>query len=300
MIDTMTASNSASANANGKEIIEKMIQLLERMELEGKTYVELRSKYRSQLARVSDAPNVKDDDDSKNDDNETTDSDTEAPDAWKMNSLITNYGAPPGPTIAMYDLILDAIAVSIPSSNNDDDALSLLQSSRKLHMRAIERFELDRKAGMEGLNESSCPTPATFNAVIRAAAIETEDERVRDTAIENGFYAFNTIFHHTVVPRNSSTYKYVLDMICAHFPPSEMRGNIVAGIWEKAVQDKVVDLNVYESMTKIGIEEHGELFDGWWKGVQAKFDKDLNGYGFPISWGKNKKLRRFDKRNDTY
>ena len=290
---------STSGNSDGAdEIIGKMMKLLDRMEQEGKTYVELRSKFRSQLARVSDNANSNANADSNEDAEVPIDENTSI-NAWKMNSLIANFGAPPGPTSTMYDLILDAIAVTVttPSSKTP---LSLLQTSRELHAKAAERYELDAKAGTEGLNPSSCPTPATFNAVIRAATIRTEDEEIRDTAIENGFYAFNTIYHHSVVHRNSSTYKYILDMIGAHFPPGEMRGNIVAGIWEKAVQDKVVDLTVFEAMRKVGSAQHGELFDGWWKSVQGQFEKDGNGHGFPIVWGKNKKLRRFDKRFDTY
>ena len=90
-------------------------------------------------------------------------------------------------------------------------------------------------------------------------------------------------------------------MIRTHFPPGEMRGNIVAGIWEKAVQDKVIDLAVIDAMRGISSDAHGELFDKWWKSVEEQFDANVkNGHGFPIVWGKYKKLRRFDKRFQTY
>lgn len=50
---SMTKSDNSFAE-NKDEIIDNMIELLERMEAEGKAYVEVRSKYRSQLARVAD------------------------------------------------------------------------------------------------------------------------------------------------------------------------------------------------------------------------------------------------------
>jgi len=298
LVDVAVTSSESKAKgdaANTQEIIQKMMQLLERMEQEGKVYVELRSKYRSQLARVSEQPGVADNENENENDN-VVDEDTNNG-AWKMNALIANYGAPPGPTVAMYDLILDAIAVSIPSSA---DPLSLLQTSRKLYLKALERYELDAKAGTDEWNPSSCPTPATFNAVIRAATIAADDEEVRDWAMENAFFAFDAMYHHAIVHRNSATYRYMLDMIGVHFPVGEMRGNIAAAMWEKALQDKVIDVALFESMKKVGGENHGELFDVWWKGTEKLFVKDVNGYGFPMVWGKNKKLRRFDKRFDTY
>jgi len=349
MVDT-----KVSPPTNPHEIIKNMIQLLERMEQEGKAYVELRSKYRSQLAHVSgnndNGKNYHHDDihidtdididddtdidiDANNDDNDGSGNGTIVDEstnntAWKMNALVTNFGAPPGPSNTMYDLILDAIAVSISASSAP---LELLKMARVVHGRALARYELDVKAGVEQMNPSSCPTPATFNAVIRAAAgisatetgsgiasgidadtdadAETgiatdtanmENEEVRDYAMENAFFTFDAMHHHPVVHRNSSTYRYMLDMIGVIFPVGEVRGNIAAVMWEKAVQDKVIDVPLFEAMQKVGRAEHGELFDNWWKSTEAKFVKDVNGHGFPMIWGKNKKLRRFDRKLDSY
>lgn len=310
---------SGSGSSNGDEIIEKMRTLLERMEAEGKTYVELRSKFRIQHAKTTKQSKKVDkssmfsvagvdvdmyDDDVDVDTDDDTDSDSKGEgdsdaDAWRLKSLISNYGTPPGPTVTMYDLILDAIAVSISSSK---DPLSLLKASRELHSRAIQRHNLDVKGGVDGLNPTSCPTAVTFNALIRGAVSVsgTKSDEVRDYAIENGFFAFNNMFHHDVVHRNSSTYKNLFDMISGHFPVGAMRGNIAAGIWEKAVQDKVVDLSVFKAMSNLGNLKHGQIYDEWWKKVEGDFKQDANGYGLPMVWGKNKNVRRFDKRFDTY
>lgn len=321
------------------EVILKMIQLVERLDLEGKAYVELRSKYRSQLAHVSShssqqhsssqssqtpfetnhqddiqQPSQGHDNDNlqsnqnkevEDDDDETEFIIDETTDnhAWRMNALILHYGAPPGPTNAMYDLILDAIAVSVGSSNN---ALAMLEHSRNLYNQSLQRYELDAKAGTDALNPESCPTAATFNAVIRGAAKAAvlrahNDEQVRDYAMENAFFAFNAMYHHPIVHRNAATYRYMLEMMEAVFPVGAMRGNIAAAMWEQAVQDKVVDLSLFEVMKRFAnASSHGEMFDVWWKKVEGKFVKDVNGHGFPLVWGRNKNIRRYDRKSDTY
>lgn len=309
MVQTDESSTNASPpTTHPHDIIKKMIQLLERMEKEGEAYVELRSKYRSQLAHVS---GRNDDDDANDNDNGAIVDESTNNTAWEMNALVTNFGAPPGPSNTMYDLILDAIAVSISVPDvSASTQLELLKTSRVIHGKSLARYELDVKGGVDHMNLSSCPTPATFNAVIRAAAGVASDgadddnnivnEEVRDYAMENAFFAFDAMHHHPVVHRNSSTYRYMLDMIGVIFPVGEVRGNIAAVMWEKAVQDKVIDVPLFESMKKVGNAEHGELFDNWWKSTEAKFVKDVNGHGFPIIWGKNKKVRRFDRKLDSY
>lgn len=287
------------------QVINKMIKLVERIEEEGNVYVELRSKYRVQLAQTSSQTATIEGEQEGVDSssNINTDSSTNA---WKISQLIKSYGAAPGPTITMYDLILDAIAISMPHCKDGAQELSLLEKSRDIYVRALERFELDQKAEMTELNAASCPTTMTFNAMIRAAANtknSKKDERVRDVAMENAFFAFNAMHHHPVVPRNSATYAYMLQMMNAHFPVGEMRGHIAVGMWEKCLQDGVVDENVIQSMMEFGDNKsHGEMFDGWFlKSIKSVWNpKERNGFGFPVSWGEHRRLRRFDKRLDVY
>ncbi len=314
----------AGVDVDADEIIQKMVKLIERIELEGDTYVKLRSKYRSQLARVSNDANDNDNGDGDGDGASTSESNNDRTstststgqkgvpendddsansndaDAWNLSQLVQNFGAPPGPTSIMYDLALDAIAVSMPSSS---DQLALLKISRTLYEKALERHDLDVKAETDGMNPSSCPSAVTFNAHIRAAAnVTVKDDETRDWAFENTFYAYDAMFHHNVVHRNSATYKYLFDSIRIHFPISEMRGNISCGLWHKSTTEKVLDKNVIESMKLLSNEgEHSEEFTKWWKKTEEKYDpENKDGYGYPKSWGRNKKLRRFDKRFDLY
>lgn len=294
-IETKKISNQENVH----EVINKMIKLVERIEQEGNAYVELRSKFRVQSTQTtSHGDEGVDSSASANTDASTN--------AWKISQLIKSYGATPGPTITMYDLILDAIAISISNCKDSAQELSFLEMSRDIYTRAVERFELDLKAEMIDLNISSCPTTMTFNAMIRAAANASnskKNEQVRDVAMENAFFAFNAMHHHPVVPRNSATYAYMLQMMNVHFPIGEMRGHIAVGIWEKCLQDGVVDENVIHSMIEFGDNKsHGEMFDTWFtKSIKSVWNsKERNGFGFPVSWGENRRLRRFDKRFDVY
>mmetsp|Transcript_16209 Transcript_16209/g.30651 ORF Transcript_16209/g.30651 Transcript_16209/m.30651 type:complete len:485 (+) Transcript_16209:81-1535(+) len=316
--ETVSLESDTRSGENYDDVIFNMIQLVERIELEGQAYVELRSKYRSQLARISTDHNQgeekeehKEDHhdqegsrDSLQDDEEVEDETEEFivdestdNNAWRMNALVTHYGAPPGPTNQMYDLILDAIAVSVGSSSHP---LLMIQHSRSLYNKSLKRYEMDAQEGMDQLNPTSCPTPLTFNAVIRAAAISTHDEQVRDYAMENAFCAFNAMYHHPVVHRNSATYRYMLEMMEVLFPVGAMRGNISAAMWQQAVQEKVVDLALLETMKRMSNQSHGELFDEWWKKVEGRFVRDVNGYGFPLVWGRNKNVRKYDRKSEAY
>lgn len=301
MLEGSMTKSDKSYPENKDEIIDNMIELLERMEAEGKAYVEVRSKYRSQLARVADNTDSgeNESDSATGDKEDSIDEDTDV-DAWKLTALVNNYGAPPGPSNIMYDLVLDAIAVSIESSK---DPVSLLEKSRAIYTRSLERYELDAKSGFDQLNPSSCPTAATFNAVIRTSAnisSKGDDAQIRDYAMENAFFAFDGMLHHPIVPRNSATYRYMLNMIGGLFPVGEIRGNFIRVMWEKAIQDGVLDLELFHTVQQVADEQHGELFDTWWKNTKSKFVKDVNGYGFPISWGKNKNTRRFERSSATY
>lgn len=290
-----TPPTNLSGISSSDEIVNQMINLLERVELEGRTYVELRSKYHSQLARVS--SETTDPDSAKSENSETIEDASSEKDSMKL--YIDSYGAPPGRSTTMYDLILDAIAVTIPSSPNK---LTLLKTSRELYLRVLNNNELNKKAGTVEANPSSIPSACTFNAVIRASCIETTDERSRDTAFENMFLAFNTMYHDDYVYRNSATYRYMLQALKHHFPISELRGNIACGMWQKCITDKVLDMHVYEALKKLSDEGNHSLdYDRWWAKIEGQFTgKDTNGYGFPIDWGKNKRVRRYHKRINLY
>jgi hypothetical protein len=318
------------AKMNQEEIVNKMIQLVERMEKEGQVYVKTRSTHHSQLAKNNEKKNQSSNNSNNNiatkssitKDEEEEDyyGDDDATEKnkqqWQTSQLINSYGAPPGPSSNMYDLTLDAIANIIPQTSNP---VLYLQKACTLFKSAWKRNELDQKQELDLVNVDSIPTAATFNALIRISAlvgdnndayktnnpdVVVNDEEVRDIAIANAFIAFDAACHHNVVERNSATFKYMIQTVNKFFPDCEAKGYILVTIWDKCIENTegVLDAKVVQSMLDVNSKECGEKFhDFVMDEIKNVYNPDeKNGFGFPMKLSKNKNLRRFDKRLDVY
>lgn len=312
--------------AEEEQVVDKMIQLIERMETEGSVYIDLRSKLRSQMALVSGKEsdsaaagiNTEESDSSDSDSDSSSDSDGGSSDgddateedkgAWRKVQLVENYGAPPGPSAAMYDLTLDAIANIIRKTS---DPITYLKKAMDLFQSSISRNESDRKQEMDVVNLKSIPTAATFNALIRISSNVEKDtgksqghnDEVRDEALSNAFQAFNSMNHHPHVHRNSATYHYLIRTVNKFFPDCKSKGYILATFWDKCIlTDAVLDENVIQAFLDVKTDDCGEdvhLF--FKKRVVDVYDPEVkNGYGFPLKYSRNKKKKRFDKMLDVY
>ena len=300
----------ADSDNNNEEIVDKMIQLIARMEEEGRAYVELRSKLRSQLMNVNQRQQQSEQNETNTEgiENKVESSLNESAETsrqnWQLTQLIHHYGAPPGPSVAMYDLVLDAIANTITDSSNP--AL-YLRKVRALHRSALERNELDREQKMDTLNVKSVPTPATFNAMIRTSSLvdhnkHNHNEEVRDLAVENAFLGYDAMFHHNVIQRNSATYKFMVRTVNKFFPDCEAKGYILVALWDKCtLQEQLLDEDIVQAFLEVNSEGCGDRFHPWMmKEIKDVFDKKENGYGFPQKYSKNKKMGRYDRRLEIY
>jgi len=294
-----------------EERLEKMMKILERMELEGDVYVEMRTKFRSQLA----CRNADDGDDavaSNNDD--LTMSSREEMETAKMQQLANTYGAPPGPSTAMYDLILDAISVSIPYLS-PSTAMTWLHKAETLRESVLDRHIVDVAAGeMDKVNLDSIPSPITFNAVIRAAAnapYDGNEEQLRDKALEAAFYTYDSMHHHRIVDRNTATYRYILQTVGKYIPVSPSKGNIAHSLFVKAcVEERVLDETVVDALLNYVMTDEGGIgkadslgmdFDNWIDDhIKTTFHESKNGYGFPVKWSSKKRTKRYDRRFAAY
>ena len=316
-----------------EEIVDKMIQLVERIENEGKVYVQLRSKLRSQLANLdmnnhdetnntnhytnkntegtgtaNEEENMVDDENDDDERDANNDATEDSKLGWQMTQIQSNYGAPPGPSSAMYDLTLDAIANIISKTSHP---VSYLNKARMLFQSALSRNELDQKQDFDTVNVHSIPTSLTFNAFIRISSnvgVETNnkmssEEEIRDVAITNAFMGFDAVNHHNVVQRNSATYNYLIQTVNAFFPDCESKGYILVALWDKCtISDGVLDENILKSLLEVNSKDCGDKFHDWLiKDVRDVYNpKEKNGYGFPMKYSKNKNVRKFDKRLDVY
>ncbi len=326
-IGRMNASHNHDKNQ--MEIVDKMIQLVERIEKEGDVYVELRSKLRSQIATIYHNENQKNDttstssstfsyDSSNNSNHDEYDEDTDGDidssnDAtertkvqWLTTQFTSTYGATPGPSTSMYDLTLDAIANTISKTSNP---ILYLYKARKLYLNALERNELDCKQKFDGINIKSNPTAATFNTLIRISSCVdirrkeiNGDEEVRDVAVANAFMGFDSVHHHHVVQRNSATFHYLIQTVNKFFPDCDSKGYILVTLWDKCKSEGVLNENIIKSMLEVNSKDCGGKFHAWMvKDIRDVYDpKEKNGFGFPLKYSKNKNLKRFDKRLDVY
>ena len=294
-----------------------MIGLLERIEEEGRVYVELRARILnrqfdgvdisnsadmggSSSSDSSDSASNSDSDSSSNFDNDTyTKTDTaQSTSAWRIQSLINRYGAAPGPSIHMYDTLLDAIACCAEAENTDQSPMSSLEYltlARSVYKRAMARHHAD--GGPNANNKITVPTLITHNAVLRiCAAVEYggNDDKVRDVSLDLAFVVYDvlnspssttsnrvskdrgikssrkakasaTATNSGVYPqRNSATYVHMLQTIAKYLPPSSTRGNVAYGLWMSCTgHDGVLDdkvLNAYvEANTRNG--SNGKEYD---------------------------------------
>jgi hypothetical protein len=319
------------------ETISTMEKILERLELESNIYVGMWAKHKSNRIELATAAAAKSTMETQQMDGQETMSnpslkgtneDTETASiadellsedttAWGMKTLTLSYGAPPGPSIQMYDIILDAMAIGVHLGMENPS--SVIQAAKALQKRALDRYTLDVNAKMDPFNIiPTVPTAMTFNALIRAASLAKFDHRdivLRDVALDAAFTTFDAMYRHVVTEasaklgfqspkRNSATYLYMLQTVEKYIPRSQTRGNIIHSLFVKAaVEEGVLDELIFDTLLhSISPKNvsHGENFDQWVTEIRERYGNDKYGYGFPSKWSMNKKSRRYNKKFALY
>lgn len=202
----------------------------------------------------------------------------------------------PGPTVAMYDTLLDAMACSAPNSTvaSPEAALSLFQD-------IVFRHYLDG-GDASNTNIHTRPTVLSYNAPIRLsmslpfdpANKQSEAIQRRDQAIQLAFGCFDELSQSSILKRNSATYNYLLGTVAKYMPASRIRGNIARGIWHHACTQGLVDETVMEAFGAANNPSNGEEFDGW-KDRIGNQKKD-----FPAKWVRKSRGLRYHPREATY
>ena len=217
-----TASTTSAASGNSKQHLDAMVELLERIEEEGRIYVELRARVLNQhyndnnTAAPDSSSSDSSDSDSDADTDTTSTSSAQSQSAWRIQSLINRYGAAPGPSIYMYDALLDAIACCAEQHAEQDDtaeqdntadsssmpSMEYLALARSVYERALARHHAD--GGPNANNRLTMPTLVTYNAVLRTCAAvqydadadadgSNEHEQVRDAALDLAFVVYDAL-----------------------------------------------------------------------------------------------------------
>ena len=303
----------ARASMAAQERLSFMEQLVDRLQKEGEFYQQQAEEHRKAQLLPTETNTVAEDSDNDEENTEGQQKDT-----TKTKPCVTRSFAPkqkpatvaktiqeqystPGPTIHMYDLILDAYAISaLDVSHNPNTTLEMLKKADAIYQAIMKRHEIDGRHN--NTNSKTIPTTITFNALIRTAAnvpylsdpshhtvshlskLDVPTQKVRDTALNIGLRTFEQMHSSDCVERNAATYKYVLQIIHKFIPECRSRGNIVRSYFDLACKEGVVDQNVTEALKNNG---GGEPYTEWVEDILGKESKE-----FPRGWKRTLKKRQ--------
>mmetsp|Transcript_30949 Transcript_30949/g.47199 ORF Transcript_30949/g.47199 Transcript_30949/m.47199 type:complete len:399 (+) Transcript_30949:3-1199(+) len=273
---------SIEPNEDPRKCVEQILKLVEKMEEEGKMFMDLRSKMRSQLA----VEERKDPDEDLSWKNRDIEINKEANNGQSSDISRGQAFASPGQTIAMFDTLLDTMSMV-----TDDNTPATVGNIVK---RIEERFQQDGGLAYN-VNPNTVPTQMTWNAGLRAIAnTDNSCEKTRDDALTSAF----SIFHHlgdANVKRNSATYAFMVQIVAKYIPPSEISANVAHGLWHLAKEDQVINKNLMKAMELIdsgGYKKHEQFMT---ENVRGKTIEDI-----PQDWRKFGVSLRCALEDDTY
>jgi hypothetical protein len=216
----------------------------------------------------------------------------------------TKQFAPPGPTVKMYDVLLDSMAVMAaaepdatvtPTSMTPIKFITLLRQIHAAHT-------LDGGDAIN-TNPATFPTMQSFNATLRGIASckfsgeqqqqqqQQQDELIRDQAME-AFGIYNSMAHTTSerLKRNSATITYMLQIVTKFIPTSRTKGNIAFSIFMQATKEGIVDTDsrVQQAYKETNAPSNGVEFDDL---VHERCAPD---FVLPTKWIRHSKNRRHD------
>merc|ERR1712238_593772 len=135
------------------------------------------------------------DSDSDEEEDHTIAADEDAAEAWRIQNLRSGYGAPPGPSTVLYDLVLDAIAVTEEASRRTVyDPLLGLERAQTLRDSVLERYNLDvgRRHSRAGRNQKAQqPLGGGEKSRLTERMASTSMFSVKDDAINQTNYSLD-------------------------------------------------------------------------------------------------------------
>lgn len=299
-------------------------QMVDRIYDEGYAYMTMRSHHL--LSRVQ-QPSVKselhrdvgEDDNALLDEGEGHTSSTPDNNSVKEDSSMYDF-ALPGPTVAMYDTILDTIACCCatlqqqgtdgggPREEEEEKALQLLNAANHFHNVAMVRHSMDG-GDASNVNLHTRPTAVTFNALIRVAAnlpyatIPTAKSpsttthhhavQLRDEAITTAVSTLQAMQECGIVHRNSATYTYALECMAKYLPPSRIKGNICSGMFHQARYVGLINESVIQAYTNANRPSNDALDDAFIRDT-------LEAGNWPVKWKRESRKRQHHPREHVY
>ena len=251
-IHSNTTTTSTTSNSTVQERVEQMIALLERAEHESHVMCQLRANYKSQISS-------------------SLEDDGEESAEWRRLKIQQSFGIHPGLSVDMYDIVLDAIAVSASS----------LPEAPSMAFDILQRV-LDKTT----TTTMMVPTPLTFNAVLRAAAASSTSvvrgSKEHEVLLECATSAFTRMQQP-----NAASYVYMMQIIANTFPQQKSLANMLYGLYTQACQHGVLSQQVQSTFqTSVQFDSDYHSF------VQAEKDKII-----PQKYTRN--IKQYSYTNDS-
>jgi hypothetical protein len=272
-----------AASDQPQQHLDKMQQLLQRMQKEGSMYMQLREEQLKLLAASEREDSESDSDsesggdsDSDSDSDSDNDSSSSSSDEEDDDGEETLDFSPPGGTITMYDAVLDAMAVA---PNTNPYPLDFFQTS----MQALSAHELDSQYVLQDSQQKimhrdkySIATPITYHAALRGISEKTdfENPKYRDDALNAAFGLYNHLSHSDHLPRNTASILYMVQIVDKALPASRVKGNISVTFWKQACQIGVISPAVVEAIQSMHEDNAcGPEFDVLLKQLDTPLDQ---------------------------
>ena len=275
---------------------------------DGKTYGELSQGQQQQLQFLkSSSPEMSQDEEErllKKLEEDPMYLDRDLTDEERYHKKFMEQFASPGPTLEMYNTLLDALALC---ASEIKDPYTLVYHN-DFHPRMVEfwfqkvleRFEMD---GGEDKNNNphTVPNIVTFNAIIRLCAglpyehpegsnengeksffssLASLDPKYtiyrmqRDEALVAAVGAFDRLTHIKVADWSPATFAYMLRILGKYLPVGEMRGNCSIAMFFHASEAGCVDGFVVRELLAANHPSNTQAHDDWIKkqGITATVD----------------------------
>jgi hypothetical protein len=212
----------------------------------------------------------------------------------------TKHFAPPGPTVSMYDALLDSM-VATAAGDDDSSSSSTTPSEFVTLLRQLHATHTLDRGDAINTNLATFPTMQSFNATLRGIAAckftsagedqEQDDKHIRNQAME-AFGIYNSMAHTTSdrLKINSATITYMLQIVQKYIRTSRTKGNIAFSIWMQATKEGIVDssFSVQQAYKEVNMPSNGAEFDEL---VNERCDPDFD---LPTKWICHAKNRRLD------
>lgn len=186
----------------------------------------------------------------------------------------------PGPTVSMYDTLLDSVAAlgSVSKSKEPEDIFGIFNQilyrhkldfgiSSSIHNIGNKEEQKRNDNDKGNMNPHTLPTAASMNASLRCIATipyennSEDNDELRDEALMVAFHVYDAFYskanltydHYIPIEKNSATIYYMLQIVNKFIPKHSyrIRFNVSYGLFVEAKKMGILETNILKELFKI-------------------------------------------------